>query len=344
MRGREERGTGAGATRLVQLRRGSTRRVACVEEPSLRLLDGADTVLALAETAIAGGVSLTALVEQRATPELLDYDPVYAGSSPWRLLVPIDHPEPARCLVSGTGLTHLGSAENRAKMHGKSESDLTDSMRMFRLGIEGGRPEPNRCGAAPEWFYKGTGAVLRAHGEELVVPGYAEDGGEEAEVAGVYVIDSTGRPHRIGMAAGNEFSDHKFEKHNYLHLAGSKLRTCALGPELVVDPDFARSPGRVAIERAGRIFWEREIATGEREMCHSVANIEHHHFKFEAHRRPGDVHVHYYGAHSLSFADEVLLAEGDVMSIQFGGFGRALRNTVTIASPMREPVLVQPLL
>ena len=105
------------------------------------------------------------------------------------------------------------------------------------------------------------------------------------------------------MAAGNEFSDHKFEKHNYLNLAGSKLRTCALGPELAVDPDFDLVPGRVAIERAGRVIWEREIATGEREMCHSVANIEHHHFKFEAHRRPGDVHVHYYGAHSLSFAD-----------------------------------------
>ena len=152
------------------------------------------------------------------------------------------------------------------------------------------------------------------------MPGYAEDGGEEAEVAGVYVIDPTGRPHRIGMATGNEFSDHKFEKHNYLHLAGSKLRTCALGPELAVDPDFDHVAGPGGIERGGRVLWEREIATGEREMCHSVANIEHHHFKFEAHRRPGDVHVHYYGAHSLSFADQVLLAEGDVMAIQFGGF------------------------
>ena len=34
--------------------------------------------------------------------------------------------------------------------------------------------------------------------------------------------------------------------------------------------------------------------------------------------------MHYYGAHSLSFADEVLLAEGDVMAIQFGGFSLAL--------------------
>lgn len=329
--------------RVVQLRRGSTRRVAVVDEPSVRLLDGVESVLALAERAIRDGVSLKALAEGCVTSEALDYDPIYNGSSPWQLLVPIDHPEPARCLVSGTGLTHLGSAENRAKMHEKSESELTDSMRMFRVGMQGGRPHANQCGVAPEWFYKGTGAVLRAHGEELLVPGYAEDGGEEAEIAGVYVIDSAGRPRRIGMAAGNEFSDHKYERHNYLHLAGSKLRNCALGPELAVDPDFEYVPGRVAIERAGRVLWEREIATGEREMCHSVANIEHHHFKFEAHRRPGDVHVHYYGAHSLSFADDVLLGEGDVMAIQFGGFGRALRNALKIATPLREPVVAQPL-
>jgi hypothetical protein len=333
----------ASSTRVVQMQRGSTRRVARVEEPAVRLLDGVDSLLALAEMAIADGISLPALIDRRATSETFDYDAIYSGSSDWRLLVPIDHPEPARCLVSGTGLTHLGSAANRAAMHAKSDSELTDSMRMFRSGLEGGRPKPNRCGAAPEWFYKGNGTVLRAHGEELLVPGYAEDGGEEAEIAGVYIVDSAGRPHRIGMATGNEFSDHKFEKHNYLHLAGSKLRTCALGPELAVDADFAVVPGRVAIERAGHIIWEREIATGEREMCHSVANIEHHHFKFEAHRRPGDVHVHYYGAHSLSFADEVLLEEGDVMSIQFGGFGRALRNPLKVASPMREPILVRSL-
>jgi hypothetical protein len=332
------------STRLVQVQHGTVRRVGRVEEPSLRLLERTDSVLALAESAIATGVSLPALVEQRATIDVLDYEQVYSGLAPWRLLVPIDHPEPARCLVSGTGLTHFGSADSRDRMHAETIKDnLTDSMRMFRSGVEGGRPADGTCGTAPEWFYKGNGTVLRAHREALLVPPYAEDGGEEAEVAGVYVIDAAGHPHRIGMATGNEFSDHKFEKHNYLHLAGSKLRTCALGPELAVDPDFDMVPGHVAIERAGHVIWERDIATGEREMCHSVANIEHHHFKFEAHRRPGDVHVHYYGAHSLSFADAVLLAEGDVMAIQFGGFGRALRNPLAIASASREPVVVRSL-
>ena len=89
---REERGGGAPATRIVQLRNGSTRRVARVEEPSLRLLDGPDSVLALAERAIEAGMSLRALIDQRATAETLDYDPIYAGSSPGaffrRLIIP----------------------------------------------------------------------------------------------------------------------------------------------------------------------------------------------------------------------------------------------------------------
>jgi hypothetical protein len=184
---------------------------------------------------------------------------------------------------------------------------------------------------------------LRAHGEPLDVPGYAEDGGEEAELAGIYMIDTEGRPHRVGMAAGNEFSDHVFERTNYLNLAGSKLRSCSLGPELVIDPDFASVDGRVTIERGGREIWRKDITTGAAEMCHSLANIEHHHFKFEGHRRPGDVHVHFYGAHSLSFADEIRLADGDVMAIQFSGFGRPLRNPVRVSEKIRTPFTVVPI-
>ncbi|HAO81081.1 MAG TPA: GguC protein, partial [Verrucomicrobia subdivision 3 bacterium] len=250
-----------------------------------------------------------------------------------------DHPdEPARCLVSGTGLTHLGSAKNRQMMHEAKESELTDSMKMYRWGVEGGQPAPSKIGIAPEWFYKGCGTILRAHHEPLDVPAYAKDGGEEGEIAGVYFIGADGQPRRIGMAIGNEFSDHKFEKDNYLNLAGSKLRNCSLGPELVIDPQFESVPGRVTIERAGREFWSKGIATGETEMCHSLRNIEQHHFKFETHRRPGDVHVHYFGACALSFGDGVQLADGDVMEILFAGFGRPLRNPLRVAR--REATLV----
>ena len=108
--------------------------------------------------------------------------------------------DPARCLVSGTGLTHLGSAANRNAMHGKTDAELTDSMRMFRAGLDGGRPDSGKIGTAPEWFYKGTGQILRAHGDPLIVPPHAEDGGEEAEVAGVYLVDDAGTApaHRNG--------------------------------------------------------------------------------------------------------------------------------------------------
>ena len=332
------------ATRLVQIRNGSRRRVARVSEPRLGLIGDYDSVYALAQAAIAAGSSMLNLIERHVTGETLDYDSIHSGRSEWRLLTPIDHPdEPARCLVSGTGLTHLGSAKDRNAMHGVKESELTDSLKMFRRGVEGGRPAPDRIGIAPEWFYKGNGAILRAHGEPLVVPSFGEDGGEEAEIAGVYFVGPDGRPRRLGLAIGNEFSDHRFEKKNYLNLAGSKIRTCSLGPELVVDPDFASVPGVVSIERAGKTLWSKEICSGEAEMCHSLRNIEHHHFKFESHRRPGDVHVHYFGACSLSFGAGVELAEGDVMSVSFEGYGRPLRNPLAVAPKAESLVVVEPL-
>lgn len=330
--------------RLIQLAHigspAAPRRVALVDEPYVQLLEGpdADTVYALAQTAIATGTPLSVLAQARATGDRLAYDAIYDGTSAdWCLLLPLDHPtEPARCLVSGTGLTHIGSARNRDAMHEKAAQTanpsgaITDSMRMFQAGIEGGRPADGQIGVAPEWFYKGTGTTLRAHGDPLIRPAFAEDGGEEAEIAGLYLIDAAGRPHRVGMAVGNEFSDHRFERRNYLNLAGSKLRDCAIGPELVLDPDFSTVPGEAWIERGADIIWRKQIASGESDMSHSLRNLEHHHFKFPHHRRPGDVHVHFFGAHSLSFGDGLALADEDVMAIRFDGFGRTLRNVLRV--------------
>jgi len=331
-------------TRLIQLRKGDLRRVAVVEEPQLRLLADCSSVYDLAQSAIELGASLSEIARQRASGDSLDYDAVYTGRSDWRILPPIDHPaEPSRCLISGTGLTHLGSARDRQAMHAESTEDLTDSMKMFRLGMDGGRPPTGKIGAPPEWFYKGNGTMLRAHNEPLDIPTFALDGGEEAEIAGVYLIDSEGRPRRIGMAGGNEFSDHRFEKTNYLNLASSKLRTSALGPELTLDPSFDSVHVDVAIERAGCILWSKSIRTGEKEMCHSLGNLEHHHFKFQTHRRPGDVHIHFFGTDYLSFGDGIQLADGDIMKIQFEGFGRALYNPVRIAPGSPELIEAIPL-
>jgi hypothetical protein len=326
-------------TRLIQIKKGKVRRVALVEEPNVRLLDACSSIYELALNAISAGMKLSTMARQRVRRETLNYDAIYSGGSEWRLLPAIDHPEePSRCLISGTGLTHLGSARGRQSMHATAIEDLTDSMKMFRWGVEGGRPAPGDIGTPPEWFYKGTGLTLRAHGEPLDIPPYAADGGEEAEIAGGYVIAPDGQPYRIGMATGNEFSDHAFEKKNYLNLAGSKLRTCALGPELVVDAEFKSVPVAATIERAGDVYWTKTFRTGESEMCHSLHNIEHHHFKFEDHRRPGDVHIHFLGTDCLSFTDHIRLQDGDVMQVAVQGYGRPLRNPVR-ADKSKPPLI-----
>jgi hypothetical protein len=225
-------------------------------------------------------------------------------------------------------------------MHANVQQE-TDSARMYRWGVEGGNPAPMRVGTAPEWFYKGNGSIVRAHGEPLPIPEFAEDGGEEPELAGVYLIDSAGLPVRIGMTVGNEFSDHRFERRNYLYLAHSKLRFCAIGPELIVDPDFKEVPGEVRIIRGEQVLWNSAISTGESVMCHSLANIEHHHFKYPQHRTPGDIHVHFFGADAFSFGSGVELQNGDLMEIQFNGFGRPLRNVVERTSRVETPVKVR---
>jgi len=329
--------------RLVQLAGPEGRRVALVEEPRLRLLEGCGSVYDLAWECLHEGVSLPEGIRRHTTDEFVGYDAVYAGRADWRICPSADQPsEPARCLVSGTGLTHKASAKNRDAMHVAAQA-VTDSTRMYQSGVEGGKPPRGEAGVAPEWFYKGCGTVLRAHYEPLTVPEFAEDGGEEPEVAGVYLIDAQGSPRRLGFTVGNEFSDHVLERKNYLYLAASKLRTCAIGPELVVGGDFDAAPGEVSIERAGRILWSREIRTGESAMCHSLSNIEHHHFKFEFHRRPGDLHIHFFGADAFSFGDGVHLHDGDIMQVRFEGFGRALRNPLSRAPVSARVMAVRPL-
>ena len=327
---------------LVQILRDDERRVAVVREPELILVREVTSVLALAQRALAEKRSLTELTRGLLSEERLPYDDVYTGQSGWKLLAPIDVPgDPQRVLVSGTGLTHLGSARDRQSMHVKDEAQMTDSMRMFEWGRQHGRPAEDAVGIAPEWFYKGDGSLVRGPSGALEIPGYAEDGGEEAEVAAIYVIADDGTPWRLGMTTGNEFSDHVFERRNYLNLAGSKLRTCSIGPELVVGAEFRDVAGRVKIVRGSQTLWEREIRTGEENMCHSLANLEHHHFKFAAHRQPGTVHIHFMGADCLSYGDGVRLEAGDVTEIQFDNFGRALRNTIAKNVPVTASVRVR---
>ncbi|HMF74096.1 MAG TPA: AraD1 family protein [Bryobacteraceae bacterium] len=330
--------------RLVQIVRNGERRVGIVDDFRLRLVEQSfPSVYDLGWKALRESISLEQSVSNAVSGDSFDYEAVYAGRSEWRFLPSFDHPsEPARCLVSGTGLTHNASAKNRAAMHVKGDAEATDSYRMFQMGLEGGSPAPGEVGVQPEWFYKGDGSVLKGHLDALTVPRYGDDGGEEPEIAGAYIISPNGEPFRVGLSMANEFSDHVMEKKNYLYLAPSKLRECSLGPELAIgDVPFEHVPGTVSIVRDGAMVWSSDIWTGQKNMSHSVANLEHHHFKYAAHRRPGDVHIHFFGADAFSFGAGVTLKAHDLMEVSFPQFGRPLRNYLEIDSEPETAVRVK---
>jgi hypothetical protein len=332
--------------RLVQLNHGKWgRKVAMVFEPSLIVLNNNITsVYDLVLEAIDRKENIQTIIETHLSGTTVAYDAVYEGNSEWELLPPFDCPgNPSGCLVSGTGLTHRNSALNRQMMHQAETGSFTDSMKMYQWGLEGGQPVKGDIGTQPEWFYKGTGAILKAHNQPLYVPAYANDGGEEPEVAGVYIVDRQGQPYRIGFATGNEFSDHVMERKNYLYLAPSKLRNCAIGPELIIDAGFTDIKGTVQVLRNRQVLWSADIQTGEKNMAHSLANLEHHHFKYAAHRLPLQAHIHFFGADAFSFGAGITLQHGDEMVVQWNGMGRPLVNPVVLEEKNETLIEVQPL-
>lgn len=201
------------------------RRVARVDEPQLIFLTGPVSVYELASMAIRNATTLTEQIDACTSGESVDYESIYVGTSDWKLLPAFDHPDDVnRCMVSGTGLTHRASAQNRQAMHDAgAQATLTDSMKMYQLGEAGGRPAAGQAGVQPEWFYKG-------------------------------------------------------------------------------------------------------IATGEANMAHSLANLEYHHFKYANHRIAGQAHLHFYGADTFSFGENVRLQDGDYMEVRWEGMGRPLGN------------------
>ncbi|OLP59516.1 GguC protein [Xaviernesmea oryzae] len=297
-----------------------------------RAVKGAESLYALAMEAANSGRGLKEVIEAYGLGETVDLKAAAAAKS---FLPPITHPDPAHLHLTGTGLTHLGSAATRDAMHAavsKVEEGTTDTMRIFRMGLEGGKPAAGTIGVQPEWFYKGNGYASVAPGADLISPAFADDGGEEPEMAGIYVISDKGQPFRIGFAVANEFSDHVMERVNYLYLAHSKLRPASFGPEirLGLPPEDIRGTSRIL--RDGQVIWEKPFLSGETNMSHSFANLEHHHFKYGLFRAPGDVHVHMFGTATLSFGDGIRTQAGDVFEIEADGFGLPLSNRLTVAT------------
>ncbi|MEX2124618.1 MAG: AraD1 family protein [Woeseia sp.] len=310
---------------------GERQLAAVIDDGRAHRVDGADTVYRLAQMALDTNSTLRAAVAARMSNNPVDLaQELKAG----HVLAPVDHPDSAHLYLTGTGLTHLGSAEGRDKMHREAAGKtVTDSMRMFVMGVEGGKPAAGVVGAQPEWFYKGDGSAVVGTGAPLPSPSFALDGSEEPEIAGIYIIDNAGSPRRLGFCLANEFSDHVTERGNYLWLAHSKLRPAALGPELLDEiPQNIRGTSRIL--RGGETIWEKPFLTGEANMSHAIANLEHHHFKYALFRRPGDVHVHFFGTATLSFADGIRTRVGDVFEIEAPPFSLALQNPLgKIAAP-----------
>jgi len=249
-----------------------------------------------------------------------------------KILPPLDHPDPYRLFISGTGLTHTGSVKSRDMMHNENDEkkDETDSAKMFQMGLKGGKPTEGKIGVAPEWFYKGNGFNLKGHKENLILPDFSLDGGEEPEVVGCYFIDKDRNPVRVGFSLGNEFSDHETEQINYLYLAHSKLRNCSIGPSLNTLLNFSDITISCDISRDGKKIYESgELKSGEEYMSHSLFNMEYHHFKYDLHRNPGDVHLHFFGTSQLSYSSrDWKFKSGDKISVFSKEFEGKLENIV----------------
>jgi hypothetical protein len=316
--------------RLLQFTEGSRTRVARVENGAVLPLTKIESAYQLARRAAKERRTLEQVVAGEPVDVAVSYADLLRDG---RLLPPLTHPDPGHCIVTGTGLTHLGSAAARDAMHAKidrQDDALTDSMKMFKWGVEGGKPAGDKPGMQPEWFYKGSGGNVVGAGSPLRAPDFAEDHGEEPELVGLYLIDDEGRPRRLGFAIGNEFSDHVTERRNYLLLAHSKLRQCGVGPMLNTGTLPAHLEGTSRIRRGSAVLWQKPFLTGEANMCHTFANLEFHHFKYKQHRVPGDVHLHFFGTATVSFVDNVRVQAGDEFEIDLPALGEPLINPLII--------------
>ena len=95
----------------------SSQRVVAREGTDARIVNGADSILGLAKRAIARDMTLAALIAEQGLGDSVDLDAAYAEG---RVLAPIAPDDPARLHLTGTGLTHLGSASTRNAMHQKA--------------------------------------------------------------------------------------------------------------------------------------------------------------------------------------------------------------------------------
>jgi hypothetical protein len=108
---------------------------------------GVNSLYEMAKDCARSGQSLVDRIGAQGFGEAVDLPRAYAEN---RILSPITHPDAAHLHLTGTGLTHLGSAATRDTMHSKKNAtqQMTDSMKMFQMGVEGGKPNPGKIGVS----------------------------------------------------------------------------------------------------------------------------------------------------------------------------------------------------
>ncbi|SLN73472.1 Fumarylacetoacetate (FAA) hydrolase family protein [Roseovarius albus] len=321
--------------RLSQLLNEQGQKMVCATDANgiSRKLAGVSDIRSLAMGVVNSQTNLPAVVNDHLTDEVIDLG---AALESGRVLTPIDHPDPAHLLVSGSGLSHKAWVTVEPD-HGTDESTWPDHYKTLMLGQRGGKPATGNWGAQPEWFFKGNGDIIVPPGRAVEHPFYGDGPGEEAEIAGIYLIGPDKTPFCIGYTLGNEFSDEQMYFKNVYHLAQSKKRHVSLGPELLVGDLPDDIPARISLHRGDRVQWQADFRTGEANMLHSIANIEAHYFKYSEWYIPGDIHVLYLGNAVMSTAQGEVVEDGDVFQLDCEIFGLPLINSVRFGTPFPIP-------
>ena len=171
--------------------------------------------------------------------------------------------------------------------------------------------------------HPGRGALRGGFGR----PAFARDGGEGARIARIY--DGPDR-RRTGSASRSPTSSRTMtERVNYLFLAHSKLHPAAFGPR-DRSATCRRTRGASRIWRDGRCSGRSRSLSGElANMSHSVANLEHHHFKYAC-SEPGGCNPH------VRHRDAELRRRDrrGAMSSRSRPGSSALRNSLQVARPV----------
>ncbi len=205
--------------------------------------------------------------------------------------------------------------------------------------IEGGKPKKGETGAQPEWFYKGDGSILAPPEGDLASPAFALDAGEEPEIVGIYVIDGAGAT-RCGSVSRSA-TNSPITSPKGRTICGSLIRSC--GPQASALSCWSASfpwtfKASLASGGVREVIWERAFLSGEQNMAHSVANLEAHHFKYPLFRRPGDVHVHFFGTATLSFSEGVRRRKATCSKFNRRRSGCRLRNRLTAEKAAKTKV------